>query len=205
MLPEIAERLLVILRDKHYKQDSFIKYGPILSLQNKYGDTVICVIDDDDINIVNDRVDAINLATLRDRLATPISDRVNQIREPTTFDKRRSGHVIKLIVGLIQEYGALTVSEIKHLLNVINLPCDIKQIDSYLLCAEAVDWVKKDKKGVRTYYFALPMPIDAATLVLKDSAPTKNKTRRRKEIRDHWRATDPDRYRGIVRWMGGAQ
>lgn len=202
MLPEISERLLVVMRDKHYRKDSFVRLGPVLSLQNTYGDTVVCVVDDADINIVNDRASGIDKDRLRDTLAGPITTRIEQVRQPTTFDPSRSGHLIKLIVGLIQEYGALTVPEIEVVLISANVLLSQKQIGSYLLCAEAVGWIKQEKKGVNTYFFALPIK-DAATLVLLDSAPDKNKVRRRTAIRDYWKEKDPNRYRGIVQWMGG--
>lgn len=202
MLPEISERLLVVMRDKHYQKDSFIRLGPLLSLQNNYGDTVVCVVDDNHINIVNDRPHQIDKDRLRDALSGPITDRIKQVRQPTTFDPSRSGHLIKLIVGLIQEYGALTIPEIEVALIFANVLLNQKQIGSYLLCAEAVEWVKQEKKGVNTYFFALPMK-DAATLPLKEEAPIKNKVRRRQNIRDYWKENDPNRYRGIVHWMGG--
>jgi hypothetical protein len=203
MISEISERLLVVIRDKHYREDSFIRLGPLLALQNQHGDAVVCVIDDEDVNIIGDSVDFIKKDTLRDRLINPISDRIRQVRQPTTFDESRSGHMIKLIVGLIQEYGALTIPEIEELLIHANVLRSQKQIDAYLLCAESVDWVKKDKKGVNTYFFARPVK-DAARLVLKDSAPVRDKIRRRQSLREYWKAVDPDRYRGIVKWMGGA-
>lgn len=203
MLPEIAERLLVVLRDSHYSRDSFVRLGPVLSLQNTYGDTVVCVIEDEHVNMINDRVSEINLDNLRDSLTSPITNRIDQIREPTTFDSSRSGHIIKLIVGLIQEYGALTSLEIEEVLISANVLLNQQQIQSYLLCAEALEWIKQDKKGIRTFYFSLPIK-DAATLSLLDTAPVRQKVRRRQGIRDYWRENDPTRYRGIVQWMGGA-
>lgn len=202
LISEIAERLLVIIRDKHYEEDSFIRLGPLLALQHEHGDAVVCVIDDDDVNIVGNSPEFIKKDVLRDRLIKPISDRIGQLRQPTTFDESRSGHMIKLIVGLIQEYGALTIPEIEELLIHANVLRSQNQIDAYLLCAESVGWVKKDKKGVNTYFFALPVR-DAARLVLRNSAPVRDKLRRRQALREHWKTADPDRYRGIVKWMGG--
>lgn len=203
MLPEIAERLFVVMRNKHYAELSFVRLGPILSLQNRYGESTIYVLDDDDINIVNDSVVNIDKGALRDRLSGPISAKISQMRNPTTFDAGKSGHLIKLIVGLIQEYGALTVAEIEVILIYANVLRSQAEISAYLLCAEAVGWVKQEKKGLNTYFFALPGD-DAAILVMKDGAPVKKKVLRRQMIRDHWKDVDPDRFRGIAKFLGGA-
>jgi hypothetical protein len=37
---EIARRLLVFIDDKSYNEDSFIKLGPLRSLENKYGEVL---------------------------------------------------------------------------------------------------------------------------------------------------------------------
>jgi hypothetical protein len=102
---------------------------------------------------------------------------------------------------MIQEYGALTLEEVELTLMYADLYPGLKKIDGYLLCAESIGWVKREKKGANTYYFALPVP-DAATIVLK--SPMKEpKVRRRQDIREYWKKSDPDRYRGIVGLMGG--
>jgi hypothetical protein len=78
MLPEISERLFVVMRSKHYNEDSFITLGPVLSLQNEYGDEVVYVFDDDDINIIGDSPAKINKEILNVRLSKPILARINQ-------------------------------------------------------------------------------------------------------------------------------
>jgi hypothetical protein len=37
MVDEIAQRLMVVIRDKYYQAESFIKLGPLLSLENRHG------------------------------------------------------------------------------------------------------------------------------------------------------------------------
>ncbi|MCA3154901.1 MAG: hypothetical protein ING30_07705 [Burkholderiales bacterium] len=202
VIPEISERLLVVIRDTHYREESFINLGPILHLTNRYSDSVVCVIEDSELNISGNKVSSINKSNLYAALEKPISERINQIRQFTTFNQSLSGHMIKLIVGLIQEYGALTINEIESILPYANINKTQIEIDSYLLCAESVDWIKKDKKGVNTFFFARPGR-DAASFRFKDTVPNKDRVRRRQTVREHWRSVDPERYRGIVQWLGG--
>jgi hypothetical protein len=204
VIPEISERLLVVIRDTHYREDSFVNLGPILHLTNTYSESVICVIEDSDLNISGSRISSINKDRLYAALEGPISDRIREShsRQFTTFNQSLSGHMIKFIVGLIQEYGALTISEIETILPQAQIMKSANEIDSYLLCAESVDWIKKDKKGTNTFFFARPGR-DAASFRFKDTIPERDRLRRRQYVREYWRSTDPERFRGIVQWLGG--
>src|ERR1700733_10421682 len=88
----------------------------------------------------------------------PITSRLRSVRQPTTFDPTKHGHIIKLSVGLIQEYGALTLEELVSALKLFHLQCSETQLSSLLLCAEEVNWIKKMRKGFNTYYFARALP-----------------------------------------------
>jgi hypothetical protein len=130
--------------------------------------------------------------------------RLKKTHEPTTFDGVRAGHVIKLIVGLIQEYGALTVEEVILLLKGLNVDRSPSVVEAYLLCAKAVDWIVEQRKGSTTYYIARNLP-DAATLILKKSASIRNKGRRRLLIRQYWKENDALRDRGIREVFGASR
>jgi hypothetical protein len=202
MVGEIAERLLVIVRDRHWIANSFIKLGPLRALENQYGANSIYVLDDSDINIRGTLSANINIGVLRDRLQEPLTSRLKSIRQSTTFDRTKHGHIIKLSVGLIQEYGALTLEELGGALTLFGPECSETQLSSFLLCAEEVNWIKRIRKGSNTYYFARNLP-DAATFTSKENAAEKNRVRRRLQIRDHWSATDALRDRGIKEVFGG--
>jgi hypothetical protein len=201
MVEEIATRLLVVVRDKHFQQNSFIKLGPLLSLQNRRGEEAVYVVDDDDIGMQGDSCAAVNLEVLKDRMARAIDRRLSEIKEPSRFDAARSGHLIKIIVGFIQEFGGLTIEEICELLRQLNVIKSPAEVDALLLCAEAVSWVKQERKGYATYFFA-QKGRDATQMSLSDQAPARDKARRRTLIRQYWRQHDEDRYRGIVKHLG---
>jgi hypothetical protein len=200
-IKDIAERLLVIIRNKHWIENSFIKLGPLRSLINNHGNNSVCVLDDEDIGIREDSVQSVRIDILKQRLQEPLRLRLEVNREPTTFDPGRPGHVIKLIVGLIQEYGALTIEEITSLLLALQVNNQQARIKSYLLCAKSVEWIVETRKGTKDYFIARNLP-DAVTLRLKESAKIKNKKRRRTLIREHWKKFDEPRYRGIIETFG---
>jgi hypothetical protein len=197
MIEEIASRLFVVVREKHWNIDSFIKLGPLRRIEKKYGRGSIFLIDDLEVGMRGDSAEHVKKDVLRALLSEPISLRLQRPREPSTFDANRPGHVIKLIVGLVQEYGALEVDEIVDLLRVLNVIKDLADVHRYLLCAQAVGWLKEISKGSSDYFVAVNTKLDAATIFSKEDAALKSKQRRRLSIREHWKAHDEQRYKAI--------
>jgi hypothetical protein len=206
VIDEIAQRLFVVVREKHYEDLSFIKLGPIRRIQNKHGRDSVFVIDDDDLGIRGNSVSNVDPEILKDRLQQPLTVRLERPREPTTFDATRPGHVIKLIVGLVQEYGALQISEIGTLLRhlSVNNPTD-DMIERYLFCAENVDWLRRVSKGSADYFVARPTSTDAATIHSKSTAKERNRSRRRVLIREHWQRNDAQRFKAITQVLRGPE
>ena len=206
MVSEIAARLFVIVRNHHWKSKSFISLGPLKSLQNRHGRGSIYVVDDDDLGIVANSASGVDKSVLNERLSPPIEARLAVVREPTTFDRSRHGHVIKLIVGLIQEYGALLLNELEDLMLYYLVDRTSGQLNAFLLCAETVGWITKISKGQSDYYCACNLigGIDAAILVSMATAKEKNRDRRRMLIREHWRKFDTQRDRAIRQALTGA-
>jgi hypothetical protein len=145
----------------------------------------------------------VNQEALKSLLSPPLRFRLERPHEPSTFDPSRSGHVIKLVVGLIQEYGALLVDEIVDILGILNVVKVGSDVNRYLLCAEAAGWVKEVPKGSSDYFVAVTTRTNAATLYVKESAKIKSRTRRRLLIRDHWQEHDGQRYKAITQIAGG--
>jgi hypothetical protein len=206
VIDEIAQRLFVIVREKHWESLSFIKLGPLQLIENEYGRDSIYVIDDDAIGIRGDSTSAVNPDNLKDHLLSPLTIRLERPREPTTFDATRSGHVIKLVVGLVQEYGALQVTEIHSLLSYLNVKgATEERILRYLFCAENVGWLRKVSKGSLDYFVAATTGIDAAIIRSKVSAKEKDRPRRRLLIREHWQKHDAQRFRAISQVLRGGR
>ncbi|MHC6156241.1 retron St85 family effector protein [Bradyrhizobium elkanii] len=202
MISEIASRLFVVVREKHWQVPSFIKLGPLRLIEKRYGRESIYVIEDTSVGIRGGSFEHVDKDALKSLLLAPLSIRLEKPREPSTFDPTRSGHVIKLIVGIVQEYGALSIDEISNVLQAFNVPRGTTEINRYLLCAKAAGWIKEVSKGLNDYFVAVATNLDAATLFVKDTAKVKNKARRRLLIRDHWKANDTLRHNAITQVMG---
>jgi hypothetical protein len=181
MHPELASKLLVVVRDYHMRDDSFIKLGPLRHLELAHGDHAVFILNDDETGIKVNSLKGISLDVLRDRLSPAVEDRFKAVKERTTFNPERRGHLIKLMVGLIQELGALTAPELRLLVQEFGADLPEEDIDRLLLCAEAVQWVAREQRGFTFYYFAVPVPKDALA---------------------HWQATDEPRHSGIIKFAG---
>lgn len=202
MIEEIASRIFVVVREEHWKADSFIKLGPLRSIERKQGRDSICVLEDEPLGIKGQPISKIDKDALKAQLEGALEARLSRKGEPSNFDGSRAGHVIKVIVALIQEYGALTLQEICDLLVLFNIMREKKQIEGYLLCATVVEWVVVKSKGSRDFYIA-KKESDTATIPTKSEAKERNKGRRRLFIRQHWQKNDAPRFRGIVEVHGG--
>lgn len=200
MVKEIASRLLVIMDDKNYTDNSFVKLGPIRKLEEEYGRPAVCVLNRRDINIPDIKnVEDMDLDSFAATLVAAIDRRKQDYRERTTFNSSRPGHVIKLIVGFIQHYGALTDQEIDVLLFAMNLKVTPQQLMNYLTCAICAKWIRKDKRGIEEYYCALPNIKQAIEYRLrKDLSPEEmDKDRWRARVIDYWKSTDHSRFSSI--------
>ena len=197
MIPEIALRLLVVMDDLNYKNLSFITLGPVRSLENSYGDSAICVIHRDDVDIHSiSAAHTVNLTTFSSRMSAAILGRMREHKEHSTFDPARNGHVIKLIVGIIQHYGALTLDEIECLLFCMDIKNNIDEIKNFLLCAIFLRWIIKDKRGINEYYSSIVKREALSYKALPDKALI-DKDRWRSDIVEHWKKGEPERFNSI--------
>jgi hypothetical protein len=197
IIDEIALRLLVVIDDFNFGKDSFVTLGPVRALRNKYGESAVCVLHCEDLGIDSiTSIKSIKLETFSSRMGSAILARASASRVPSTFDPERNGHVIKLIVGFIQHYGALTLDEIETLLFCIDISKTISELNNLLLCAIFLRWIFKDKRGVNVYYAAI---VDKEAFGYKalPGLTVRDKTRWRSDILDYWRTDQPERFESI--------
>ncbi|BDV35679.1 retron St85 family effector protein [Methylocystis iwaonis] len=201
VMEETLKRLFVVIREKHWKNASFVRLGPLKRIENEVDRSAIQVIADADVGLEERSAAKVDKHKLIELLDGPLERRLSVDRESTTFDPARAGHVIKLIVGLVQEYGALTLAEISLLLEKFEAPRDEKQIKGYLRCAMVVGWLTVISKGSDDYYVqtlsSLAKGVDAATLPMKDGSKETSKPRRRAFIREYWKEKDKIRFAAI--------
>lgn len=199
---QISQKLLVVIDNKNYGENSFIKLGPLRYLENKEGDNSVCVLQREDLEIQSiSNLEELNIKTFQQILQSSIITRNDSIINHSTFSKKDTGHLIKILTGIIQWYGALTKTEIETILYCLKIDIQHDLIDNYLLCARFADWIEAEKHGVHTYYVAT----QTDKMAVKFSAKHGGSLQRIKwqtRIREYWKENDPMRFSTISRVLG---
>ena len=193
---EIYSQMLVVIRQIYWEENSFIKLGPLEFLKKTCGKEAVFVIRDEEIGISNKDVSTIAIDLFKKVIQQPLEARVKETREPTTFHPEKAGHRIKLIVGLIQEYGALELEEIHETLAHFEVNASQSEVSCYLLCAKSVGWIEDKAAGFGNYWIACA-DRHAINFPIIEEATVKDRARRRALIREHWRDNDSSRF-GVI-------
>jgi hypothetical protein len=203
VIKEISSRLLVVIDDSNYNRGSFVRYGPLLFLENTYGASSVFVLDRVEFGFsrIGD-VRTLVVPNFAVAIEEALAVRLKTLREPTRFDPSRNGHVIKLITGLIQHFGALTSDEVLAELARIDISKNKDEIEEYLKCAEIAKWVREFRSGFTTYYVATAER-DALSYRFRPGVRPVDKRRWRADVLTFWSVRDPRRHGTILTVRGG--
>jgi hypothetical protein len=194
IVKEIAERLIVVIDDRHYNEDSFIRLGPILSLSNRFGDGAVYVLNLKDINASN----ILNLAGLDEKafgslMNDIVKGRQLSVSNPTSFDRSNYAHLVKFIVGLVQHYRVLTFDEIDTIMFCLDLGEFRPKLDRLLFCAQQAGWIHHQRRGFNKYYSPIREK-RALYYNLKPETKVIGRERWLAQITDFWRKSDLARF-----------
>jgi hypothetical protein len=195
-LQTVSPRLLAVLDDHYYNEVSFIRNGPVKYLENRHGEEWITVLERDDVGIADDgAITNINPAALTASIMPAINKRLAANPRWIKFDRHNAGHIILLMTGLCQEYGALTITEIKSHLTMLGV--EEPRLTNFTYCAELLGWLKKVRKGHHIFYVATGGDHAIDYSIESDGKPH-DKVRWRSDVRAHWAANDRPRLRAIA-------
>ena len=168
------------------------------------GRSSVYVLSCDSLNIrsIHD-VAKVDLKVLKTSMTEAIRRRDESIRKTSTFNAQNHGHLIMLMVGITQQYGALTADELAYLLNGLGIQIGLEEIKNYLLCAEFVDWIKLVSLGSSDYY-ASSLAKQAINFQKRASASSIDMVRWRSEVTTYWKENDSTRFSVISKVRGKA-
>ncbi len=191
---EIRQRLLVALDEENYNDNSFIRLGPIKVLENLYGDCAVCVLSKQYLEFASiDDLSKLDTNKFEHTIRSSIENRVKKVPKEKSFDSNIPGHLIKLVTGFTQIFGALRFDEINSLLIGFQVELPEDDLHNYLLCSEFYKWTKKQKRGNKTYYIAITQRKAIGYTINKDKY-SKGKIAYESEIRDYWKNSEQDRF-----------
>ncbi len=146
----LCERLVVVLEDKHYDDNSpdassFIRWGPIKRIEDLYPEKSICLVS----SLDNKHAFVSEVANVGETLRSKVST----LPKTKQFKSIEIRDQFLLIADLIELFGALNVSELGLLLEFMNVkPVNLSRMLNQLILFKLI--VKS--KGISGTYYVPP-------------------------------------------------
>lgn len=153
--PAISDRLLVLVAEVHYEQESFIKLGPLKRIEDKNLDAVL-VYDWHDREVGRspiERFDKINgeipsiAESIRKYMSPGTKERVFKVDDVS--------HQMLLICDLVDLFGALPYAEIHEFLSLLSVEIEPAHLKQYLFLLEKCDLLRIKAKGHGRYFYCV--------------------------------------------------
>jgi hypothetical protein len=109
----LCERLLVVIEQKHYDADSFIKWGPVQRITDEYSEDAICVVS----TTKKPQAFAKEVAGV----GRALQDKVKPLSETKQFNANETRDQFLLIADLVELFGAVTQIELDILLKFMGI------------------------------------------------------------------------------------
>jgi hypothetical protein len=153
VVEEFQKKLLVFIETDHYKTSSFIKLGPIDYLEKVHGNTAEChrwVT-----NEYGNRFDAKAAAELQPELAEAVLTRVKKPANEHSFRPASWLDTALLICDFLNLCSALTLREIRRILEQLAHPKPEAELRQYLFLLEKVGLIAVEPKGDQRFYVGI--------------------------------------------------
>ena len=147
-IPEIQPKFLVYVNSEHYRENSFIKDGPIRFLERRNEESVW----EFDWDVKDDNtVEFQHEPQLKSAIVESIA--LFKTYQPKTekFSVKRVGHKILLIAGIVSMLRCCKLREIITALEIMNIEIREKEVKKYIFCLELFGWVRSVKRDTRYY------------------------------------------------------
>lgn len=114
----LSDRLLVVISDEHYKAGSFIAKGPIKKIEDIQEDS-ICTVR---------TINCPDIQAEMPHVAAALDIKIKSLPKTATFDPERRRDQFLLVADLIDLFGALTVTELVDLCELMELRLSVTQV-----------------------------------------------------------------------------
>lgn len=111
----LSERLLVVVSNSYFQQDSFIAHGPLKKLTGTHSDASVCVIDSNSVEKFYDEASIV---------AEALEAKVNDHPKRELLSPLRIRDQLLLIADAIELFGALTETEALGILEFMGVSID---------------------------------------------------------------------------------
>jgi hypothetical protein len=192
-IDEFRSKLLVYVDAGHYRQQSFIRLGPIDYLEKTHNNDAEC---HSWIKRIKDKeiFDRDAAEQLQPELAEPITNRLKASKSEEPFDSSRWLHLALLTCDLLNLFSALTVRDVFNCLSKLGLPWLEPDIRQALFLMEKMNLLTMEPSGNQRYFVAND---DRLFLKFHIESPTYDLSRFRNDVLDDYKKNDKKRFRAI--------
>lgn len=145
-IPSINDKLLVIIDEKYYNQDSFIKLGPIKYLENKCDNSII-VCDFLERGIFSEEKCKNCIPDVKTEIES-----FTKVFHKAKFNKDNISHLSLLIYEILTYFNILTLSEIKLIFKHLSITVDTDILKRCFFLLDKMELVL-EKKYIRQNYY----------------------------------------------------
>ncbi len=192
-LEEFRDKLLVFMDVGHYKEQSFIRLGPINYLEKVHKNQTECYAwikrRGDHESFDNDEAELLQV-----ELAEAITTRLKRTTSAQPFNDKRWLHVALFICDLINLFSALSLREIHDCLERMGVQRKESEIKQALYLLERVGLLVMEPSGMQRFYVAND---DRQFLQFHLETSTFDLDRFRTDVLGDYRKNDKKRFRAI--------
>ena len=198
VLETIQDRLLVIMHQDDANQESFIWRGPVLFLKdlaktNGKPDPIIIYnwrkkdgernhIDPEDFSDAQDLTEAIELI-------------MNVLPKTLRFNQHRPGHIMLLIISILEMVQIATLEEILLILKALGIKYDNKTAKQHLSLLKSLDLITL--KPYRNYDFFLTSHIGWISWAYRKTAKIRDTDRWKTQFIEYHNHNQDEKYRAL--------
>ncbi len=151
MNPSISSRLLVLLRNHHYEQESFIRNGPIRFLENEHGERSVSAYPWGTFK--NGDVRTISIKPHLKSIEADVLRRIEESNVLEALNIQSVRHQMIVMYWVAHVLRAAKLSEINEVVNLFGIPTNLDVARRYLYCMRVAGWVGEKKYGNNFFYY----------------------------------------------------
>jgi hypothetical protein len=147
MIPDIARRLRVLVRDDHFNQDSFIKFGPLRQLED-VNDTYVCSFPWK--TRLDGSIVALSAKPYMNDIRNELVQWLDDIAKSEAFNSTLNRHKMLLIYWIVYVLRGAILKDIVESLHHFQVDLDADEVRPYLYCMRVAEWVGERKYAILT-------------------------------------------------------
>lgn len=199
-IPAIAKRMIVILQEEHYSKKSFVRDGPIRSLEQSDSESVL-VYDWKVNRSTPPQLDPPSFDLIVEELKQTLHTKLKKLPGRQSIDVDQFSNKTFTLCALVDAFGALKFEELSEALLRLGINIIDSELRRILFSTIAVGWLRLKQVGNTKFY--LPnFQDEVCEYRYKTLAKKKDTVRWKFDLKEHWKTREPNRYkliRGNVR------